>query len=281
MALSLAEAAQQGLSRHQLRSKRWKRIGSKIYEAADSPENQWLVLAAWQRTMPSDAVFAGATAAWVLGLDFEPTEPVDVIVPPGSGTRSRGGLRARRCLVLPEETVVVRGLRATNLTRTLLELCIQLSPGEALVAVDMALARRKLSREALARYANVAAGRAGSARLRKLVSLGEPAESPMETRLRWLFIERGLPRPEVQKELRDSRGRLLGRADLYYASARLVIEFDGGNHKDRLVSDDRRQNLLVAAGYQVLRFTTADLKGRPDVIVAQVRGALAAAARRV
>jgi len=27
-----------------------------------------------------------------------------------------------------------------------------------------------------------------------------------------------------------------------------VIEFDGGNHRDRLVSDDRRQNSLVSAG---------------------------------
>jgi very-short-patch-repair endonuclease len=50
-----------------------------------------------------------------------------------------------------------------------------------------------------------------------------------------------------------------------------VIEFDGGNHRDRLVSDDRRQNSLVSAGYRILRFTTADLYGRPDAVVAQVR----------
>jgi len=56
----------------------------------------------------------------------------------------------------------------------------------------------------------------------------------METRLRWLLINARLPRPEVQTNLHDDEGRFLGRADLYYPSARLVIEFDGGNHRERL-----------------------------------------------
>lgn len=102
--------------------------------------------------------------------------------------------------------------------------------------------------------------------------LAEPAESPMETRLRWTLIQSGLPRPQVQADLRDSDGRFLGRADLYYPQARLVIEYDGANHRDRLVEDNRRQNVLVTAGFRMLRFTAAD---RPDAITAQVRRALA------
>jgi hypothetical protein len=96
----------------------------------------------------------------------------------------------------------------------------------------------------------------------------------METRLRWLLIRAGLPTPEVQTDLRDGGARFVGRADLYYPSARLVVEYDGGNHRERLVDDDRRQNLLINAGYQVLRFTAADLHSRTDVTVAQVRAAL-------
>ena len=96
----------------------------------------------------------------------------------------------------------------------------------------------------------------------------------METRLRWLLLEANLPSPEVQVNLRDSDDQFVGRADLYYPQSRLVIEFDGGNHRDRLISDDRRQNLLMAAGYRVFRFTGADIRGKPEVIVAQVRGAV-------
>jgi len=96
----------------------------------------------------------------------------------------------------------------------------------------------------------------------------------METRLRWLLLRAGLPRPQVQVDLRDSDGRFLGRADLYYSAARLVIEYDGVNHRDRMVEDNRRQNALLNAGFRLLRFTAADVNQRPDALVAQVRGAL-------
>lgn len=95
----------------------------------------------------------------------------------------------------------------------------------------------------------------------------------METRLRWTLIQAGLPIPEVQTDLYDGDGRFVGRADLYYPAIQLVVEFDGANHRDRLVTDNRRQNALVGAGYRVLRFTTADLSGRPQAVVAQVEAA--------
>jgi very-short-patch-repair endonuclease len=87
------------------------------------------------------------------------------------------------------------------------------------------------------------------------------------------LLQARLPRPEVQTELGDA-ARFAGRVDLYYPGARLVLEFDGGNHRERLVEDDRRQNLLVNAGFRLLRFTAADIYQRPDVVVEQVRAAL-------
>ena len=100
----------------------------------------------------------------------------------------------------------------------------------------------------------------------------------METRLRWLLIQAGLPRPEVQPNLRDREQRFVGRADLYYPAARLVIEYDGANHRDRLVEDNRRQNLLINAGFRLLRFTVTDIHQRSEVVVAQVRSALSGGA---
>ena len=83
-----------------------------------------------------------------------------------------------------------------------------------------------------------------------------------------------MPRPVVQAELHDSSGRFVGRADIFYPTARLVVEFDGGNHRDRLVADDQRQNALVNAGFRVLRYTSVDVYQRPDAIVTQVKAAL-------
>jgi very-short-patch-repair endonuclease len=51
----------------------------------------------------------------------------------------------------------------------------------------------------------------------------------------------------------------------------LAIEYDGGNHRDRLVDDNRRQNDLVGAGFRLLRFTAPDVYGTPDLVVMQVR----------
>ena len=96
----------------------------------------------------------------------------------------------------------------------------------------------------------------------------------METRLRWLLIQGGLPVPEVQTDLYDPTGDFLGRADLYYPSAHLVVEFDGGSHRERLIEDDRRQNGILSAGYRLLRFTSADLRARSASVVSQVNAAL-------
>jgi very-short-patch-repair endonuclease len=107
------------------------------------------------------------------------------------------------------------------------------------------------------------------------VDLAEPkAESAMESRLRMLLVLARLPRPEVQVSVHDDQGRFLGRPDLLYPRQRLAIEFDGGNHRDRLVDDNRRQNGLVGAGYRLLRFTSADVYGKPAEVASQVRHAL-------
>lgn len=277
---SLDEARDAGLTLSALSSKAWKRIGAELYRWTELPEDPWLTLSAWRRVLPPEIVFVGATAAWLHGLDVNATNPVEVAVPPCSGLRSRSGLVVFRSEIPRAEVVSIRRLRATTLPRTLAELCIRLSAVEALVAIDMAVHKRLADSNALADYAEKMRGRRGSARLHSLAVLAAPAESPMETRLRWLLIQAGLPRPEVQTKLGDA-ARFAGRVDLYYPEARLVLEYDGGNHRERLVEDNRRQNLLANAGYRLLRFTAADIYKQPDVVVAQVRAALASKTRLV
>jgi very-short-patch-repair endonuclease len=151
---------------------------------------------------------------------------------------------------------------------------------EATVALDMALHAGIVDLQALAHHVEASAGAKGIRRLRRAVSQAEPrAESPMETRLRLELVKARLPRPEVQVDLHDDSGRFLARADLYYRDVRLVIEYDGQNHKDRLLADLKRQNALVNAGYRLLRFTSSDLATR-GAIAARVRHARAGLLRR-
>ena len=277
---TLKEARRAGLTLSSLRSMAWRRLGAELYCWSGLRDDPWLVLSGWLRVLPREAVFAGSTAAWIHGLDLSPTSPVEVVVPATSGIRSRPGLSVRRCGVAARDTVVVKGLRATTLTRTLSDLCVKWPPVEALVAIDMAVHSRLADAASLNHYADGAKGRPGTVLLRSLAVVSAPAESPMETRLRWLLIQAGLPSPAVQQNLRDRESRFVGRADLSYTQARLVVEYDGGNHRERLVEDDRRQNLLINAGFRLLRFTAADIHSRPEVVVAQVRSALNADGRR-
>jgi very-short-patch-repair endonuclease len=47
-------------------------------------------------------------------------------------------------------------------------------------------------------------------------------------------------------------------------------------HRDRdvFVNDLRRQNALIADGWTILRFTSADVLGRPEQVIAEIRSAL-------
>lgn len=97
----------------------------------------------------------------------------------------------------------------------------------------------------------------------------------METRLRYLLISHGLTRPSVQTVLSDETGQFLARADLYYPSKRLAIEYDGTSHRYSRADDNRRQNRMLEAGFRLLRFTSGDISRTPASVVAQVERALA------
>ena len=95
---TLDDARRHGLTPSALRSKAWRRIGFELYCWEGLRPDPWAHLAAWARVLPPKAVFAGKTAAWMLGLDFEPTDPIEVNVP-SVGVRSRPGLSVRHCQI--------------------------------------------------------------------------------------------------------------------------------------------------------------------------------------
>ena len=163
------------------------------------------------------------------------------------------------------------GLPTTSALRTVVDLGGKDPLTEGVVAADQFLHAGLVTIGELRAYIAGHPGAKGIARLRRVVDLAEPkSASPMETRLRMLLVLARLPRPEVQVSIYDRKGRFLGRPDLLYRNQCLAIEYDGGNHRDRLVDDNRRQNGLVGAGYRLLRFTAADVYGPPEIVAMQV-----------
>jgi len=268
---TVVEARGAGVAWESLQTRAWRRMSRGQYAWTGLRHDVELILRAVDKRLPERAAFSGRTAAWIHGLDVLPCEPIEVTVPRDLPVRSRSGVRLRRASLPGSDLTVHRGFRVTTPLRTVCDLGSSADIVEATVALDMALHAGIVDMRALDRHVDSSAGAKGVKRLRRAIGLAEPrSESPMETRLRLELINARLPAPEAQVDLYDDSRRFLARADLYYRDVRLVIEFDGQNHKERLVPDLRRQNALVNAGYQILRFTVGDLRTRGAVAL-QVR----------
>ena len=266
----LGAARRHGISKQQLRGAIWRRLGGGFYAWREIVEDPMVALGSVAGRIPPHAVLSGRTAAWIHGLDVKP-RPIEVTLPAASCISRIAGARVRRSDVGAGEVSTCRGLRVTSRIRTCADLGRREPVVEAVVVLDMAAHGRLITIEQLRRWADAHAGHRGVQRLRKAIELVEPAsESPMETRLRVLLIEAGLPRPEVQVSLRDRHGFFIGRPDLYYPLERVAIEYDGSGHRDSLAADNRRQNRLIDAGYRILRFTAADVLNDPESVAALV-----------
>jgi len=272
---NLAEARLHGLSRYQLRGASWRSLGGGFYAVREIADQPLVRLAAASRRLPSGAVFSGRTAAWLHGLDIAPCNPIEVTAPSATTPRRLAGISIQRSAEI--ERSLARRLPVTSRVRTVADLGRRLPLVEAVALLDMALHRRLVTANQLADWVGLHRRHPGVGRLRRALTLAEPAtESPMETRLRLLLVLAGLPRPQVQVPLHDDKGQFIGRPDLYYPAQRLALEYDGAIHRDTMTADHRRQNRLINAGYRLLRFTAADVVSNPDSVAPQVSQALVA-----
>lgn len=275
---TVAEARALGVSRRQLQGGPWRRLFHGRYRWMGTEGGEDLRLRAIASALPEGFAFAGQTAARLLGLDLPAGRRPEVIVPPGAVISTRAQAAIRRVHLEPEDRVWQLGLPVTSPLRTCFDLAGRGSVVEAVVAIDMALHAGLVSEGSLRGYIAGHRGAQGVVGARRAIDLVDGrSESPMETRLRLLLVQNGLPRPEAQVSIHGPGNVFLGRLDLYYEEARLGIEYDGDNHRDRLVSDNQRQNRLLEAGVHLLRYTSVDLFTRPIAVVAEVRAALSTA----
>ncbi len=173
----------------------------------------------------------------------------------------------------------VAGIPVTTAVRAAFDIARRHQLAEAVVVIDAMLARRLIWLSDLVSYVASHQRWPGDAQAAQVIGLVEPrSESPMETRLRLVIVNGGLPRPVAQYEVRDASGTFIGRVDLAYPEWKVAIEYDGDHHRDRATfrDDIRRANALRVAGWTVLRFTASDVWRRPDQVVADIRAVIPA-----
>ncbi|TDT30060.1 endonuclease domain-containing protein [Naumannella halotolerans] len=174
---------------------------------------------------------------------------------------------------IPAEYVLVfEGVRCTSPAFTALELAAT-DGGEA---IDTALRLRAARLDQLWAALAATSGRSGNAVRRTVLqdSRDEPW-SAAERLAHRLLRSAGIRGWAANGPIVVAGSRYFG--DIVFRTRRLVLEIDGsGTHADPAAfqTDRSRQNVLVNAGWRVLRFTWADLNDHPEAFISTVRTAL-------
>ncbi|MFI8238985.1 hypothetical protein ACIF83_17225 [Streptomyces sp. NPDC085866] len=213
--------------------------------------------------------------------------PLEFIDPHLTIRRVGSGVRVHRMLLSTRDVLERQGLRLTTPPRTLADL-LRLGPrDEAVVAVESALAYRRVGyvrRAPLTTRDEIAAAlqsvSQGSVRARNWLSLSDPlAGSPAETIARLRMYDADL-HPESQAELRtpDGRRRFV---DFLFRAAGLGVEIEGYAYhgtRDAHRRDITRYNQLLRCPEirSLLRFSAEDVFHRPGHMIEEIRATLAA-----
>lgn len=269
-------AVRSGLvTRGRLRGPAFQRLFPDIYALVgkDPPDLLLRSLAAY-RLVEGRGMLAGYSAAMLLDADCAPRKdvPAEVLVP-GGGQRTVPGLLVRRDLIAPGETRRIGDVCCTSPLRTAFDLGRRGELVDRVVAVDRLANRHRFNPDLLLHFAaHYRGGRGTDVICETLSRACCYAGSPMETRLRLLIEDAGLPRPEVQWVVQDPVARTAVWLDLAWPRIKVGIEYDGEIHASDLARrrDTRRSTALVDKGWRIYRYTKDEVLGEPDRVVAEL-----------
>lgn len=226
--------------------------------------------AAARLVLPTDAVLAGVSAAWLHGVPpLQPEHrdalpPLAVVRPRERDVPRRDGIRGWTAEVPARDVVEVHGVLALSPARVAVDLSRQLERPHGLAYVDALMRTAAVDREALDEVLDRQVGLRWIEQARELVELGDPqAESPGESWLRLRWYDAALPRPELQLQLGGRAGGL--RLDTGLPRLRYAAEYDGEEHHgpDREAYDEaRRTRALREFGWVVRGFRRDAVLGR-------------------
>jgi len=224
----------------------------------------------------NDAYLSSHAAGGLLGITRPATPPFDVTVVRRDPGR-RAGIRIHVIGGLdPRDVQIVDGIPVTGAARTVLDLAAALDVRDLRWAVEEArirrLARTRDLEAVLGRYPR----RRGAASLRAvLTSLSATPQltrSKAERLLLDLIRDARLPSPLTNVRLEG------WEVDLLWRTQRLVVEMDGfETHRTReaFERDRRRDGVLQAAGFRVIRLTWRRVTDEPLAVAALLARLLA------
>jgi hypothetical protein len=295
------QSVARGLTQHavdwRLTSGMWRPLRRGVFcttathQASTAEQRHLLGALAVLLSTDTPEVMSHLTAALAYGwpappiVDPDPWTTVSSELP--KSTRRRHG-RVRQVAPLPvTQTSSQLGLALTSPSRTVAD-CLRHFAAEVSVPIADAAIRGGADAQAIAA---VLAGQDGwpyAARARASLPLVDGRrESWLESRSAVTFQRQGIAQPVPQVDIFDERGRHVARVDFLWPDLGVIGEADGwGKYSalspldeplEVLRAEKRREDLLRGLGYEVARWTAAEL-GRPEsTLVPQLHRAMARA----
>ena len=280
---TVSEAPDLGLSAHDLRTARFSvpTSGVRIDDADPSLIDRCRAIA---RVVHPNAAFARTTALRLLGVDIpwqlEDDRAIHIVTPRRGERTQRFAVTAHFCGQKRLDVVDRFGLRLTSAPQTWLQVAREVNRN-SLVGLGDAMTRRKnpvTSTGALNVLTRETFKMKGLALCREAIELIRPGtDSPMETELRLLMVDAGLPEPVVNVPALDDAGQFLALPDLSYPRLKIAVEYDGDHHRTDPATwrrDVERRQLLEDAGWLIITATADDVIRYPDRVIARIRTAI-------
>lgn len=222
--------------------------------------------------VPPDCVVCDRHAGWLLGAEMilAPNEhlelqPISMFRPSGHGRLRNPLADSGERNLIPGDVMEVDGLLVTTPLRTAWDLGRVRSRERALAALDAMLRTRLFTHEELLDGVTRFRGMRWVRNLRALAPLADgAAESPGESVLRLRWLDRGLPRPQLQVEVWVD-GVLVAVLDIAHEGLRFAAEYDGvewHGSAEQQADDRRRRDLVRNQGWVVTPFVVTDVFGR-------------------
>lgn len=247
-----------------------RRVFRGVYIDASAPDTIEQRTRALRLAVPDSAVVTDETAAWLYGVDLYPPSKFATSMPSLSLSRLPDHTRVRRPEVMGGrrmlEDIDLRkfgDVVATTPLRTACDLGRSLPRVQALAALDALLRLGDFDRDRLLGEIERFRRRRGVVQLRLLAPIADGrAESVKESALRLLWLDAGLPTPELQIPIKDAWGREVFRLDLGDSKIKYAAEFDGEewhSTPEQIARDTWRRAIIKEDGWTIDVFDNSDL----------------------
>ena len=219
-----AEALALGVSWKTLQGSRFRRLAKGVYVAATTADSHRIRVRAVLLALPPATIATGVTGLQLLGVDVGPQLPMTFATTHPRQVRRRD-VRVIRLKELPAHRDGVASPEQCWLvaasTLNLLDL---------VTAGDSLLRLRRTTLVRLQSAVQTHSGRGIVAARTAVRLIRERVDSPRETWLRLCLVLAGLPMPECNLIIGDDQGPI-GRVDLVYVAYKLIIEYEGDQHR--------------------------------------------------